>query len=136
MQTVTVSRRFDAPPDRVRPLVADAEPFMLAGGFDSVTVDGDVVELENRLGFATMELVVERRDDDAALSFDQREGMFDEMSTTYAVEPADGGARVVATTEFELGASVVGDLLDATVVRRQRVREIEAQLDYLADELD
>jgi hypothetical protein len=119
----------------VRELVADAEPFMLAGGFDEVTVDGDEMRLENQLGFATMSLTLELRDDGAALSFEQREGIFDEMETTYEVEPTDDGSRVVATTDFELGTSVVGDLLDGTIIRRQRVREIESQFDYLAEEV-
>lgn len=135
METVTVSRTVDAAPERVRELVADVEPFMIAGGFTDVTVEDGVVHLENQLGFATMTLTVALRDDGAALSFVQQEGMFDEMDARYEVEPDGDRSRVVATTDFELGTTVVGDLLDGTIVRRQRIREIEGQFDYLEDEL-
>ena len=80
-----------------------------------------------------MSLTLELVEVDAALALQQREGHFDEMWTRYDVEPVDGGCFVTATTEFELGASVVGDLLDATVIRRQRRKELEAQLDYLGE---
>lgn len=136
METVTVSRHLDADPGDVRALVSDAGPFMEAGGFDDVAVDGDTITLLNRVGIATMELVLERTDDDAALSFEQRDGIFDEMWTTYAVEEDEDGARVEATTEFSLRGSVVGDFLSATVVRKQRIREIEAQFDWLEAELE
>lgn len=135
METVTVSRRIDAPPERVREAMADTEAFMLAGGFDDATVEEDTVELENTVGFATMTLVLDRVEGNADFNYEQGEGVFDEMTTSYDATPADDGTRVCAVTEFELGTSVIGDVLDSTVIRRQRISEIESQFDYLEDEL-
>jgi len=55
------------------------------------------------------------------------------MRTAYAVEPADSGAEVTATTEFAVGVALVGGLIDATVIGRQCRRELETQFDWLAD---
>ncbi|MFB6135455.1 MAG: SRPBCC family protein [Halobacteriaceae archaeon] len=132
MQTVTVSRHLDADPDEVRALMDDLEAFMLAAGFDGVTVDGDDLRIENGVGLATIELdleLVERPGAD--LAYVQRDGIFREMETRYVVEPSDGGAEVRATTEFALDVDLVGFLLDATVVKRQRTHELESQFDYL-----
>lgn len=135
MQTVTVSRRVDGSPETVRALMDDVQRFMAAGGFDDVTVDGDVITLENTLGFANLSLTLERDRDADALAYEQRDGMFSEMRTEYEVVAVDGGTRVSATTEFELGNSVVADVMDATLIRRQRVRELEGQFDWLEAEL-
>lgn len=150
MASVTLSQQIDASPEAVREVVADAEPFMAAGGFDEVTVEGDRLELVNVLGLATMELELELIEDpDAELAYEQVDGIFESMETRYAVEPADGGqasaasrtasdqrsdggTEVTATTEFTLGG-VAGSVLDATVIKRQRKREIRAQFDYLED---
>nr|WP_256335738.1 hypothetical protein [Halopenitus persicus] len=53
------------------------------------------------------------------------------MTTSYTVTAADGGSEVTATTEFALDVAIVGDVLDATVIKRQRRRELEAQFDWL-----
>lgn len=136
MQTVTVTREVAADPAAVEAVLADVGPFTEAGGFNDVTVDGDVVELENRVGLATMRLTLERVEGDAELLLEQRDGIFDEMRASYDVEPIEGGSRVTASTDFELGASVVGDVLDATVIRRQRTKELEGQLDYLQERVE
>lgn len=135
MKGVTVSRRIDATPSAVADAIDDREAFVRAAGFDEVDVDGDEIRVANRVGIKELELelvVVDR--DGAALAFEQREGVFDEMWTTYALRPAaDGDATVVeAVTEFSLDVPVVGDILDSTVIRRQRRQEIRAQLDWLA----
>lgn len=135
MQTVTVTREVAADPSAVEQVLADVGPFTEAGGFDEVTVDGDVVELENRVGLATMTLTLERIEDDADLALRMRDGIFSEMEARYDVEPTDEGSLVTATTDFELGKSVVGDFLDATVIRRQRTKELEAQMDYLEEQV-
>lgn len=166
MESVTRTRRIEADPETVAALVADVEPFMVAGGFTSVEVDGDTVEIANRIGLATLRLTLRLLDDEAAvLSFEQVEGPFDEMRTRYVVEPAGGDdrepvadaggesgadrgptadadrepaadgerdeAEVIAETEFTLGGTVIGQVLDAWIVRRQRAKELEAQFDYL-----
>lgn len=136
MQTVTLTREVAAEPSAVRDVLADVEGFTVAGGFDEVTVDDGIVEIENKMGLATMTLTLELVETDAALALRQRDGIFDEMETRYEVEPADEGSRVIATTDFELGRSVIGDILDATVVRRQRTRELEAQFDYLQERVE
>jgi len=132
MQTVTISRRVDAAPDRVRDLMDDLEGFMLAAGFTDVTVDGDEMHLENQVGLATVELglrLVER--DDAALAYEQSEGFFETMTTVYTLESVDGGTEVTASTDFALDLALVGAVLDATVIKRQRRKELEMQFDWL-----
>lgn len=131
MASVTLTRRIDAPPEAIRAAIADVERFMEAGGFDEIAVEGDEMRIVNVLGFARIELIVELlRDPDAALAYEQRDGVFESMTTRYTVEPAPDGAEVTATTEFTLGG-VVGSVLDATLIERQRRREIAAQFDYL-----
>jgi hypothetical protein len=151
MEQVTVSRNVDAPPDAVREAMGDLEWFMRAAEFTDVTVEGDsearsdsdgraapgdVVTVENRVGFATLSLTVEVvEDEEAALCYEQREGIFEEMTTRYLVEPDGEGAEVTAFTEFSLGRGVVGSALDATLVSRQRRSELVAQLDALQSRL-
>ncbi|WP_248897062.1 SRPBCC family protein [Haloplanus halobius] len=132
METVTVTRTIAAPESAVREAILDVEPFMRAAGFDEVDVDGDIIDLTNRVGLAEIELTVERVDDpDAVLAYEQHEGMFESMRTVYHLEDVDDGTRVEATTDFALDVSLVGELLDATVVSRQRRRELTAQLESL-----
>ncbi|MFB6072155.1 MAG: SRPBCC family protein [Halobacterium sp.] len=132
VQTVTATRVVDAPPDAVRDAMLDVRAFVAAAGFDDVAVDGDRIHVQNRVGVASIELELERRDPaDATLGYTQTDGIFEEMTAWYRVDPAPEGAEVTATTEFALDVALVGSVLDATVVKRQRRRELEAQLDYL-----
>jgi len=134
MEQVTVTRQVDAAPEAVRGALGELEWFMLAAGFTDVTVDGEIVEIENRVGFATLALTVEVVDDpEAALAYEQVEGIFETMTTRYLVTAADGGSEVTAVTAFTLGKGVVGSALDATLVGRQRHSELTAQLDALAE---
>ncbi|MFB6087480.1 MAG: SRPBCC family protein [Haloarculaceae archaeon] len=133
MQSVTMSRHVDAPPDAVREAMADVEAFMLGAGFTEATVDGDRLHLENHVGLATVELDLRLLDTDDAFAYEQADGMFESMTTTYTVEPDDGGSLVTARTEFELDLAVVGAVLDATVIERQRRRELRQQFDWLAE---
>ncbi len=132
-----MTRTLDADPDAVRELIADVEPFMRAGGFDAVRVDGDRLELENTVGLFEVELVLDVVDDaDAVLAYEQRDGIFESMRTAYRVEDGPDGATVTATTTFEaVDLPVVGKVLDATVVKRQRRKELEEQFDYLERQL-
>jgi carbon monoxide dehydrogenase subunit G len=133
MQTVSLSRDLDAPPEAVREAMWDLEPFMRAGGFDEVTVDGDEVRLVNHVGFAELTLTLAVSDPpDGTLAYEQVDGVFESMRTVYEVTPTDGGCRVTATTGFALDVALVGDLLDGTIISRQRKREFEGQFDYLA----
>lgn len=132
MESVTVSRTIDAPRSAVRDAVTDLEPFMLAAGFDEVDVDGDEIGLTNRVGIATIELTLERVDDpDAVLAYEQREGIFESMRTVYHLDDEGSGTRIEATTDFALDVALVGEMLDATVIKRQRRRELDAQFDHL-----
>ncbi|AXG07008.1 SRPBCC family protein [Haloplanus rubicundus] len=133
MQTVTVARTIAAPAEAVREAILDVEPFMRAAGFDEVTVDGDEIHLVNRVGIATIELGLERVDDPTAvLAYEQREGIFESMRTEYHLEDAGvEGTRVEASTDFALDVALVGDLLDSTIIRRQRRKELDAQFDHL-----
>ncbi|WP_415379633.1 SRPBCC family protein [Halosimplex sp. TS25] len=136
MQSVTVSRRIDAPPERVRTAMDDLEAFMLAAGFTEVTVDGDEMHLENQVGLATVTLDLRVVDTDADLAYEQADGFFETMDTEYRVKAVgDGASEVTATTDFALDVALVGQILDATVIKRQRRHELEQQFDWLEDEL-
>jgi carbon monoxide dehydrogenase subunit G len=135
MNSVTVSRHVAAPPDAVRERMHDVAQFMRAGGFDEVAVDGQRLELVNGVGIATSELTLELFEEDgSALAYRQRDGIFEEMVTRYTVEPTDGGSEVTATTEFAIDVALVGDLMDATIIKRQRRKELTAQFDWLEAE--
>lgn len=132
MASVEVVREIDADPDAVRAAMADLEPFVAAGGFDETTVEGDTIHLANGVALLRIELTLEVVEDpEADLAYEHREGIFDEMVTRYVVEPHEGGSRVTATTEFALDAAFAGPLLDATVIKRQRTKELVGQLEYL-----
>lgn len=132
MKTVTVGRTIDGDPDRVRAAISDVGPFMRAANFSDVTVDGDVVHISNHVGLATIELTLEVvADAHAVLAYEQRDGIFDAMTTRYTLAETTDGVEVEATTEFAVQARLVGPLLDATVVSRQRRKELNAQFDYL-----
>jgi ribosome-associated toxin RatA of RatAB toxin-antitoxin module len=132
-----MSRRFDASPDAIHELIHDVGAFMRAGGFDEVVVEDDRIDLTNRVGIATIEVQLEIFDeDDTALSYRQRDGIFEEMTSTYTLTPTDDGCEVTANTEFAIDVALVGDLMDATIIKRQRRRELEAQFDWLESQLD
>lgn len=135
MAEVHVERELDATPERVREAMRDVEAFMRAGGFDEVVVDGDRIELTNRVGLPKIRLtlrVVDRPD--ATLAYEQVDGIFESMETRYGVEDRDGTTVATATTEFAVDLDFVGGFLDSTVVSAQRRREIASQFDYLERE--
>ncbi|MCU4716967.1 SRPBCC family protein [Halapricum hydrolyticum] len=135
MESVTVTRTIEAPPEEIEDVLADLEPFMRASGFDEVDVEGDRLEISKALGLLRISLTLEvYEDDEAALAYEQTEGNFESMTTTYALSEQDGETEVTAETEFALDAPG-GSILDATVVQRQRRKELEAQLNYLEEEL-
>jgi len=134
MEEVTVGRPLSAPPDAVREAIRDPGPFMKASGFDRVDVDGDFLHVANQVGIAAIELKLEIVDlPDADLAYEQREGIFEEMRTTYTVGSTSAGATISATTQFALDVPIVGEILDATVVERQRRKELTAQFDWLEE---
>jgi len=136
MQSITVSRRVEASPERVREAMGDLEAFMLGAKFTDVTVEGDEIHLENQVGLATVTLdlrVVEKPG--TALAYEQADGFFETMTTEYTVEAVDEGCEVTATTDFALDVAIVGQILDATVIKRQRRHELESQFDWLESEV-
>jgi len=136
MQSITVSRRVEAPPERVREAMADLEAFMLGAKFTDVTVEGEAIHLENQVGLATVTLelrVVEKPGTE--LAYEQADGFFETMTTEYTVEEVDGGTEITATTDFALDVALVGQILDATVIKRQRRHELESQFDWLEAEV-
>ena len=134
MESITLSHVVDAPPSAVRDAIADIEPLMRAAGFDEVQLDGDRLEIAKAVGLLKISLSLRILDEpDATLTYEQVEGIFAEMVTYYDVETTDAGTTVTATTEFALDASLVGPILDATIIKRQRRKELTAQFDYLAD---
>lgn len=132
MNSVSVSRRLDAPTTTVRDAMFDLEPFVRSAGFDEVTVDGDTINVANQVGPIRIELTLAIVDDPAGdLTYEQREGIFETMRTTYVLSERPDGTEVVATTEFALDLTLIGEFLDATIIKRQRRVELTAQLDYL-----
>lgn len=137
MNSVTVSKPLDASPEAVREKIHDVGPFMRGAEFDGVVVDGDRIELTNGVGIATIELTLELFDDpDSELAYRQRDGIFEEMVTRYTIEPTEDGSEVTAETEFQIDIALVGKLMDATIIKRQRRKELNAQFGWLADELE
>jgi hypothetical protein len=131
METVTLSRAVDAPPAEVRALVGETERFMRSAGFDDVSVEGSQLTITNSLGLATIELDCELVEADCLLAYEQREGIFESMETRYTLSERAETTEIEATTAFSVDVSFVGELLDATVVKRQRTRELRSQFDYL-----
>ena len=138
MERISLTRTLDADPETVRTVMSDVEAFMTATGVDGVEVDGDTLVMRNRMGLFDIELILNLLDpDDAALAYEQREGVFEAMRTEYAVEGVAGGTEVTATTEFTaLDLAVIGSVLDATIVERQRAKELNAQFDWLAKQVE
>jgi hypothetical protein len=137
MQSITVSRRVAASPDRVREAMADLEAFMLGAEFTDVTVEGEEIHLENQVGLATVTLDLRIVDvPGTALAYEQADGFFETMTTEYVLEAVDGGTEITATTEFALDLALVGQILDATVIKRQRRSELESQFDWLESEVE
>jgi hypothetical protein len=132
METVSRARVIDAPEATVREAITDVESFMRTAGFDEVQQDGETLILATAHGLLKVKLTVRLLDDpDAVLAYEQVEGIFEEMTTTYTVEAGDSGVNVEATTRFEIDATLDGSMLDAATVSTQRGRELEAQLDAL-----
>lgn len=134
METVTVTETIDGDIETIEAAMTDIGPFMRAAKFDEVAVDGDIVHISNHVGLATIELEIELiEDSEAVLAYQQRDGIFEEMVTRYTLTETPDGVEVSATTDFAVQARLIGPILDATVVSRQRRRELTAQFDYLAD---
>lgn len=131
MDSITLTHVVDAPPEEVRELVADAGRFMRAAGFDEVEVDGSTLIIRNSVGLASLELECAIIDADCVLAYEQREGIFERMETRYELADHERGTEVTVTTRFAVDVALVGEILDATVVKRQRRREITSQFDYL-----
>jgi hypothetical protein len=135
METVSERRSLSASPERVRDLIAgDVPAFVRASGFDDVTVQDGQYTVSRDVGLATLKLTLESIDGDAFLEFEQTDGLFEEMWTAYRVEPAPEGCTLSAETEFTLGG-VLGPVLDATLIERQRRQEFDLQFDYVAERL-
>lgn len=136
MASVTVERTLDAAPAAVRELLEDVGPFVRACGFDDVAVDGDRVHIENRVGLITIEMTVRVVDrEGAAFAYEHVEGPFAEMETRYELAELEDGTRITAATTFALDVGLLGQVMDATLVKRQRRRELEAQFDWLEERL-
>lgn len=132
MESVTLSRSIDASSEMVREAMSDLEAFMKASGFDEVTADGETIRVANQVGVASIELtlvVVDKPNTD--LAYEQRNGIFEEMQTEYTVVSTPDGSEITATTEFALDIALIGDVLDSTIIKRQRRKELSAQFDWL-----
>ena len=131
METVSVSRTFEATPEEIRDEMRDVEPFMEGCGFDEVTVDGDSFTIANHVGLLSIRLELQLVETEDELVYEQVDGIFEEMVTRYRLEDETDGTRVTATTEFALDARLVGPILDATIISRQRKKELDTQFEYL-----
>lgn len=131
METLEVSRVVDATEDDLAALMTDLVPFMRAAGFDEVSLDGDELTIKKSVGLLRISLDLELFETaDAVLAYRQQDGIFEEMTTWYYLDEHEDGIEVSARTDFALGAPG-GSLLDSTIIRRQRRRELEAQFEYL-----
>lgn len=131
METVSVTRTIDASKEEISEAMHDIEPFMCASGFDEVTVDGDEFTIENSVGLLSIDLHLRLVDRGGELAYEQVDGIFKSMETRYVLEDAVDGTTVLATTDFAIDASIVGPILDSTIISRQRKKELEDQFDYL-----
>ncbi|MFQ3295788.1 MAG: hypothetical protein ACI9PP_001473 [Halobacteriales archaeon] len=136
MANISRSRVLSADPGAVeRAITDDVAAFMRTAGYDSVQLEDGRLELEQTLGLANFSLTLRIVDDsDSVLALEQEAGHFEAMTTNYKVESVNGGTELSARTEFTLGG-VVGSVLDETLVRRQRGKELEAQFDFVEDVL-
>lgn len=131
MESLTVTRTIEASPADVRAVFGDLEPLMRAADFDEVTVDGEQMEISKAMGLVKISLTLRVFDDpDTVLGYQQVDGIFETMRTTYTVSERNGGTELTARTEFALDAPA-GGILDATVIKRQRQKELDAQLEYV-----
>ena len=133
METVSVSREISGPAESIRELMSDYKSFFEGAGFDEVRVDDNRVEIGNSVGLLSVDLELEVIDTEADLAYRQLEGIFKNMQTRFELEEKNGKTAVTATTDFELDANIVGPILDATIVSKQRKKEINKQLDYLEE---
>ena len=132
MHSVGVSRTIAAGPEPLSDAIRDVGPFMRAAGFDGVAVEGNSMTITNHVGLLTIELDLRVVDDpDAVLAYEQVDGIFEAMETRYYLDPGPEATTVSAETTYELDVSFVGPLLDATVIDRQRRKELHAQFDSL-----
>lgn len=131
METVSLSRSFEGDSGVVRDAMRDLGPFMEAAGFDGVSVDGEEMHITNHVGLLTIELDLRCIETDGVLAYEQTDGIFETMTTRYTLEEGDETVTVTATTDFALDVSVVGSILDGTIISRQRRKELTAQFDYL-----
>jgi len=136
MERVSLTRTVPADPETVTDLITDVAPFMRAAGFDEVTLDGDDLDITNRVGLFEIELALEIVETDVVLRYEQRQGIFESMTTEYTLEAVDGGTEVTATTEYNaLDLPVLGEMIDSTVISRQRKTELNKQFDWLVEQV-
>ena len=131
METVSLSRSFEGDVEAVREAMLDLGPFMEAAGFDEVAVDGGEMRITNHVGLLTIELDLRCIETEGVLAYEQTDGIFEAMTTRYTLDAGEGTVTVTATTDFALDVSVVGSILDGTIISRQRRKELTAQFDYL-----
>jgi hypothetical protein len=137
MNTVTLSRSVDGSAESVREAIGDLQAFTEAAGFDGVAVEDDVVTITNHVGLLEIQLeLVVTRDEPETLVLEQRDGIFESMTTWYTVTGDTESCEVTAETEFALDVAVVGQVLDATVIERQRSTELTRQLDWLQERFE
>jgi hypothetical protein len=136
MERVSLTRTVPADPETVTALITDVAPFIRAAGFDEVTVGGDDLDITNCVGLFEIELELEIVETDAVLRYEQRQGIFESMMTEYTVEAVEGGTEVTAVTEYSaLDLPVLGEMIDSTVISRQRSKELNNQFDWLVDQV-
>jgi hypothetical protein len=131
MASVEHSRVVEADREAVRAAIEDVEPFMRAAGFDEVERDGADLRIAKAVGLLKISLDLRLLDEaSAVLAYEQVDGIFEQMTTWYYLEDHPEGTLVRARTDFGLDAPG-GALLDATVIKRQRRKELTGQFDYL-----
>lgn len=125
MESVSVTREYEASADAVRRMVRNPDAFFRGVGFDVDRCGDDVLALAKRVAIKRVELRIRLVDDDATLAYEQLDGPFEEMRARYRVAATDDGCRVTAETEFEPPSSGFGTFVNEHVVERQRRGELD-----------
>jgi hypothetical protein len=126
METVSVTRDFDAGTHHVRSILENVTAFFEAAGFEVTRAD-DRLELTKQVALMQVELDLRLRDDESGvLAYEQIAGPFETMRTLYQVNPASTGSTLTIETSFEPPSTGFGTFLDDAVIKQQRRAELDA----------
>lgn len=134
METVSVTRTFDAEPDRIRSVFNDVTTYFDAAGFE-VERDDNRLELTKHVAVMQIELNVQLCDDQtAALAYEQIAGPFEAMTARYVVDQEPTGSSLTIETSFDPPSTGFGTFLNGAAVNRQRQAELDTVASLIKDD--